>query len=345
MSTSMPDNSHEPVPDPGHPQSTQPALERLAQTLDDAVIALRAHYASERRWRTIRRIGLVAFLAVSSLLYVTWYVSILGFRLPSLSSGDHVAVVTVSGAIGRGQSANADVLVPLIDKACNAATTRALVIRIRSPGGDPTESARIGARVAACRDKGREVIAFIDGIGASGGYMIAVHADEIVADRYAYVGSIGAFINLWDASELAQAVGVQEHTYATHELKNPASLTRAPTDAGNAYLQRLANAIGEQFVQDVQARRGARLKVPIEQLYTGEVWIGQKALELGLIDKIADFDGELDSRWPRLRIRHYKPRQTLFGGTQIAHEVGAGLASGVLSAIEQKGAEIGGLPR
>lgn len=325
-----------PVPDPWN---------RLADTVQNAAKLWEEQARAERRWRLVKRLGIASFIAFSALLYFTWYVSVLGVRLPTFDVGYQVAVVTVEGAIGRGRSASADTLGPLIDKACNASLTKAMVIRVRSPGGDPSESARIGARIQACQEKGRDVIAFIDGMGASGGYLVAIHADVVVADRYAYVGSIGAVSTQWDAKQLIDQFGLSEHAFVTGDLKYPSSLVRPPDERAGAYIQGLVDAVGQQFLADVQSRRASRLAVPVQDLYTGQVWISSQALELGLIDKVADFETEIHSRWPQLSIKHYQPRQTLLGGMQIAHDVGEHLATGVMSAIGQQAAAAGAIDR
>src|SRR5690606_34952158 len=128
--------------------------------------------------------GLFAVLAVA----FTWaalYGPMLGWsRGPT---GDVVAVIPVSGAIGAQPSASAKQLVPLIDRACRSKTTKALVLNINSPGGSPGDAARIAEALQVCKqdDRSTPVYAVIESTGASAAYLIAAGADEIYAGRYA----------------------------------------------------------------------------------------------------------------------------------------------------------------
>lgn len=324
---------------PASPSTVQVPLHTLDRTLalvDRAMGQWSAQLRAERSWRFVKRLGLTLIIGSSALIYLTWYARVFGFALPTPEMGQRVAVVTIAGPIGRDHPARADTLVPLIDRACRHPRTRAVVVRIASPGGDPSEAARVGDRIRSCReDHGRQVMAYIDGLGASGGYLVAINADEVLADRYAFVGSIGAVNAQWHAKDLLEGtLGVSEQVYATGALKYPASLATPPTPQARSYIQGLVDAVGERFLADVVDRRGAQLRGDPRELYTGEVWIAEQALQLGLIDAIEPFEAALQARWPGTPVRHYAPPKPSFPLLATAHAVGREAVRGAMSAAD-----------
>lgn len=129
-------------------------------------------------------------------------------------------------------------------------------------------------------------MAVIGGIGASAGYMIAAHCDEVVAGRYSLVGSIGAIMTSWNASALPQKLDVEQMVFASGELKGMLNPWKAPSPADRAKAQTLVDELAQVFIEDVKTQRGKKLNPGSINLYSGEVWAGDQALKLGLIDRI-----------------------------------------------------------
>jgi len=123
----------------------------------------------------------------------------------------------------------------------------------------------------------------ITDIGASGAYYIAVAADEIYADKASLVGSIGVTASSFGFVELLDKVGVERRTMTAGENKAFLDPFQPLKEEDKAFWQTVLDTTHRQFVQQVIDGRGDRLKDD-PSLFTGLVWSGEQALELGLID-------------------------------------------------------------
>ena len=137
----------------------------------------------------------------------------------------------------------------------------------------------------------RQVIAFVEDAGASGGYMIACAADEIVADPYSIVGSIGVVGGSFGFDKLIAKLGIERRLYTSGEHKAMLDpfLPENPDDVER--LKNLQREIHDDFIALVKSRRGGKLNGPESDLFSGEYWTGRRALELGLVDAIGDLRG------------------------------------------------------
>lgn len=276
-------------------------------------------------WTKIKRFGLA--LLVLSLVFMqlnTW--SAMGL-IDAPAMGEGVAVVAIRGNIASGASSGADRVVPLIESACEAKTTTAILLRISSPGGSPSEAERIGAALDRC---GKPKSAVIEQIGASAAYLIAVHTDRIAADPYAMVGSIGAIMKKVSAEDLARRWGVAESVYASGELKFGGSYIRGATPEQASTSQALVDAAGERFVQTVRERRKAL--APDMDLASGRMWLAADAKAGGLIDEVWVVEDAIDAWYGADAVLHpYAPRRTLADEWSLASVVDA-LADRLLAA-------------
>ena len=139
--------------------------------------------------------------------------------LPFLKSDPTVAVIRLSGMIsssGRG-ALNDATLGPVIEKAFAKGNPDAVALEINSPGGSPVQSSLIGARIRRlAEEKNIPVIAFVEDVAASGGYWLALAADEIYADPSSVVGSIGVISASFGAHELIKNYGVERRLSLIH---------------------------------------------------------------------------------------------------------------------------------
>jgi len=220
-----------------------------------------------------------------------------------------VAVVRLAGVIGplgplRGGLSIASLAAPL-ERAFRMKPLAAVALALNSPGGAATQSALIAARVRQlAEEKGVPVIAFVEDVAASGGYWLAAAADEIYASETSIVGSIGVISAGFGFHELIARLGIRRRLYTAGERKamldpfleeNPADVER---------LKALQREVHEAFKAYVRARRGAKLKLPEDELFSGEFWTGKRALELGLVDGIGDLRGTLRRRFgDKVRLR------------------------------------------
>ena len=224
--------------------------------------------------------------------------------LPKRLRGDTpvVPVVRLSGVIGistplKSGLTLANVARPL-ERAFGMRRAHAVALVINSPGGSPVQSHLIYRRIRelAAENK-RPVIAFAEDVAASGGYMIACAADEIICDPSSIVGSIGVVGGSFGFAKLMDKLGIERRLYTSGEHKAMLDpfLPENPEDVEK--LKAVQREIHEGFIDLVKASRGARLKGPEKTLFSGEYWTGNTAIELGLADGIGDLRTTLRERF------------------------------------------------
>src|SRR5215510_5330874 len=213
-----------------------------------------------------------------------------------------VPVVRLSGVIGFSTPLKPGLTLATcarsLERAFAVRRARAVALLINSPGGSAVQSHLIFKRVRAlAEEKGVPVIAFVEDVAASGGYMIACAADEIVADNSSTVGSIGVVGGSFGFHRLLDKIGVERRLYTAGEHKAMLDpfLPEKPDDVER--LKALQREIHEMFIALVKGRRGAKLSGPESTLFSGEFWTGVKARELGLVDAIGDTRSVLRERF------------------------------------------------
>lgn len=293
------------------PADTRSDLTRIVDAVEETAGSVMDMLEDQRRWGRMRRVGIAVIVMALMAAWLVTYLPILGFR-PG-PSGSGVAVVPIEGAIGSPSGAMAEDIVPNILAACRARTTKALVLRISSGGGSPSHAERMADALSACRSREEgavPVIAVIESMGASAAYLVASQADEVVANRYAQVGSIGAVWTSLDLTGAAERFGVAERAFASGSLKTSGVPLQHSTPEQDAFLQSMVDEVAEQFRADVRAGRGDRLK-DTPDLYSGRTWLAGEALERGLIDEVATFDTFVEARFPDMAVHTYRPARSL----------------------------------
>jgi serine protease SohB len=213
-----------------------------------------------------------------------------------------VPVVRLSGIIGLSTPLRPGLslagIARTLDRAFATRNAAAVALAINSPGGSPVQSHLIFRRIRdLAAEHKRHVIAFVEDAGASGGYMIACAADEIVADPHSVVGSIGVVGGSFGFDKLIAKVGIERRLYTSgdHKAMLDPFLPEDPDDVER--LKKLQREIHDDFIALVKSRRGAKLNGPETDLFSGEYWTGRRALELGLVDAIGDLRGVLRERF------------------------------------------------
>ena len=208
-----------------------------------------------------------------------------------------LAVVPLSGMIvpGKGGSggpgpemAGSDVAVKALRAAGRDRRSKAVVLYIASPGGSALASELILEAVQRVAKK-KPVIAFVDRVAASGGYMAALGAREIWATPHAIVGSIGVFGGKFDASELLGKLGIHRTQIVRGRNAGLYSPMRGFTEDERAAMEREMEETYQTFLEFVAKARG-RTKEEIHALAEGRVYSGTRALGVGLVDKTGGFE-------------------------------------------------------
>jgi serine protease SohB len=213
-----------------------------------------------------------------------------------------VPVVRLTGIIGFSTPLRPGLTIAScaksLDRAFSYRHAKAVALAINSPGGSATQSHLIFKRIRALSaEKKLPVIAFVEDAAASGGYMIACAADEIVADTSSIVGSIGVVGGSFGFHKLIERIGIERRLYTSGEHKAMLDpfLPEKPDDVER--LKALQREIHELFIDLVKTSRGAKLDTAATDLFSGEYWIGTRALKLGLIDAVGDLRGFLRERF------------------------------------------------
>jgi len=213
-----------------------------------------------------------------------------------------VPVVRLTGAIGFSTPLSPGITLAtsakLLDRAFAVRGAKAVALVINSPGGSPVQSHLIYKRIRAlAAEKKLPVIAFVEDVAASGGYMIACAADEIVADLSSIVGSIGVISASFGFDKAIKKLGVERrvHTAGDHKMSLDPFSPEKPDDVRR--LKALQKDIHAMFIGLVQKSRGKRLKGPEKTLFSGEFWVGEQALKYGLIDRIGEIRDVLRQRY------------------------------------------------
>ena len=213
-----------------------------------------------------------------------------------------VGILRLEGVIGRaGVGRRGITLVEYekaIEKLFDNKRIKAAALAINSPGGSPVQSALIAARIRdLAADKNVPVIAFCEDVAASGGYWLACAGDEIFADANSIVGSIGVISAGFGFPELIERYGIERRVYATGKRKGMLDPFRDEDPDDVERLRELHADIFDNFRTYVRQRRGDRLKAADETLFTGDIWTGSQAVEVGLIDGLAELRTEMRRRF------------------------------------------------
>lgn len=262
-------------------------------------------------------------------------------KLAGLSLSPIVSVLRLSGPIGMGRRGlSLETLADNIDQAFAPADQAAVALCINSPGGSPVQSALIAQRIRALSaEKSVPVLAFVEDVAASGGYWLAAAADEITADACSIVGSIGVVSAGFGFTGLIEKLGVDRrvHTAGTSKAMLDPFQTEKPEEVAHLKaLQADMHAIFKQWVRD---RRGQRLTAPETDLFEGAFWTGQRALQLGLVDRLGDLRSTLRERFgEKVKIRVVNPPRRPGLGRWIGLGAGAAAAEGVADMLTERAA-------
>ena len=208
-----------------------------------------------------------------------------GWDAMTTTGGQHTALIEVDGIIAAGSDASADRVVTGLRAAFENAKTAGVIVRINSPGGSPVQAGYINDEMRRLRDAYPDtpLYAVVTDVCASGGYYVAVAADEIYADKASIVGSIGVRMDSFGFVEAMEKMGVERRLLTAGEHKGflDPFLPSNPEDV--SHVQGLLDGIHTQFVEVVKAGRGDRLKQD-GSIFSGLVWTGEQGVDLGLVD-------------------------------------------------------------
>ncbi|HEX2655274.1 MAG TPA: S49 family peptidase [Xanthobacteraceae bacterium] len=259
-----------------------------------------------------------------------------------------VPVVRLTGIIGYSTPLRPGLTISSIARSLERAfavrNAKAVALAINSPGGSAVQSHLIFRRIRQLAEQhDRRVIAFVEDVAASGGYMIACAADEIISDPSSIVGSIGVVGGAFGFTGLIEKLGIERRLYTSGEHKAMLDpfLPEKPDDVQR--LKAIQSEIHETFMSLVKSRRTG-ISGPESTLFSGEYWTGRRARELGLVDQLGDLRSILRERYgEKVATPLISADRGLFGrripGVGSFFDrvwQGPGLAEDVVSALEAR---------
>src|SRR5690348_1690378 len=231
-----------------------------------------------------------------------------------------------------------------LDRAFAVRRARAIALSINSPGGSAVQSHLIFQRVRQlAAEKELPVLAFVEDVAASGGYMIACAADEIICDPSSIVGSIGVVGASFGFENAIKKLGIERRIYTAGDRKVTLDpfLPENPDDV--VRLKTIQRQIHEAFIALVKGRRAGRLVGPENTLFSGEYWAGEQAHQYGLIDRLGDLRTALRERFGENVMTPLITAERGFFGRRVPGVNGwgdlsaiPGLADDIVSAIEAR---------
>jgi serine protease SohB len=250
-------------------------------------------------------------------------------KIPFMNKAPFVAVIRLQGAIttaGRGLD---DVsLAPVIEKAFKKGKPAAVALEINCPGGSPVQSSLIAARIRRLAEETKTpVFAFVEDVAASGGYWLAVAADEIFVDACSMTGSIGVISAGFGLNEAINRYGVERRVYTAGTSKSMLDPFKPERAADVKRLKGWLDELHVTFIAWVKSRRGEKL-ASATNLFTGEVFIGQKGVDVGLVDGIGHLVPMMQHRFGEdVKFRRYGQRKSLAArfGMAIVNDAVAGV--------------------
>ena len=244
-----------------------------------------------------------------------------------------VGILEVFGPIGSG--AQVAEQARLLEVARTSKHIKALLLDIDSPGGSVGGSELLHSKLERVA-KTKPIVTFIRGLGASGGYYLSCATNRIVTLPSSLVGSIGVIYVRPALQDLLQRIGVSLSIYKGGRLKDMSGFWRSPTSEEDHKMEGIINEIHDNFIRAVARGRNMNLD-EVRKLATGEVFTGHRAMSMGLVDEIGDFDRALELAAELGKSSNkplwLRPKRTM--AERLAGQFGHSIAEGVTLELDR----------
>lgn len=276
--------------------------------------------------RRARRWGI--FFKLITLLYVG--IIIYGFTAisesPIASNEKITALVKLDGVIGSNLDINAQDVINGLKQAYSHQGTEAVIISINSPGGSPVQSGIINDEISRYKITHPDipVYAVVEDICASGGYYIAVAADQIFVNQASIVGSIGVRMDGFGLEDLIKNIGIERRLLTAGKNKAMLDPFLPIVPEQEEFVQNLLDKIHNQFITAVKQGRGERLAQD-PQIYSGLFWDGSTAINLGLVDSLGSVGSVARDIVGNDNVIDFTTKASF--GERLAEKFGAGLGT------------------
>lgn len=258
------------------------------QALEKVALAAIHEQRAARRWKIFFRSIWLVIMA----LILAWLLE--GFPSKSdkldkrIGKGNYTANVSMVGEIvsnGGEGVVLADQVIASLREAFEDTHAKGVILRVNSPGGSPVASGRIYDEIQALRKHypKKPIYTVVDDLCASGCYYVAAATDKIFVNRASMVGSIGVLMNGFGFTGSMEKLGIERRLITAGKNKGFLDPFSPLNEEEKTFTQALLTDIHQQFIHAVKVGRGGRLK-ETEETFTGLIWNGTAAIEMGLVD-------------------------------------------------------------
>jgi len=245
--------------------------------------------SSLREQRRARRWGIffkaLTFAYIGGILFMFGDASLTKVNI----NEKHTALIELNGVIADNELASADNIVTALRDAFDNENSAGVILRINSPGGSPVQSGYIYDEILRLREDNPDtpLYAVVTDICASGGYYIASAADKIYADKASIVGSIGVRMDNFGFVDAIEKLGIERRTLTAGDNKALLDPFLPENEKAKAHMQTMLTEIHLQFIDAVKQGRGDRLDSSVDGVFSGLIWTGEAAVNIGLVDELA----------------------------------------------------------
>ena len=309
---------------------SQPGWER--ELVSKLALANVRELAAKRRWSIFFKL---LWLSLAVLAFA-WFNGWIGQGMATNESiGRHTALVRMDGEIADGTKASAENINAALSAAFKDADSVAVILNINSPGGSPVQSARIYNEIKRLRKDNPEkpLYVVVDELCASGGYFVAAAADKIYVDPSSLVGSIGVIYQGFGADKAMEKLGIENRTVTAGENKAFMDPFSPMKPEHKTHLEAMLTDVHQQFIKAVKEGRGSRLKEATPGLFSGLIWSGNKAVEIGLVDGAGSVGSVARDVVKAEDLVDYTVEENTFD--KFARRIGASFGAGVMQAISK----------
>lgn len=312
------------VPPPPAPPAA-PAHEVLALQLAREFLEERRR---ERRWRLGFRMAWL--LLALGLLWSLW-----AEQHPAAVRGTpHTALVELHGEVAAGTEAGAEILLSALKNAFADESAKAVVLRCNSPGGSPVQAGIVNDEIQRLKAQYKKpVYAVVEDLCASAAYYIVAATDQIYVDKASMVGSIGVLIDDFGFDQLMGKLGIERRLITAGEHKGLLDPYSPLPAKDRALAQSMIDEVHEQFIAVVREGRGRRLKED-DQTFTGRIWNGARAVEMGLADGFGNLDHVAREVVGAEEVIDYTPHENV--AERLAKRFGAAMGEGAVKALRKQ---------
>ena len=262
---------------------------------------------------------------------------LLGLLIPSdfadtkMNKEGHTAVIEIKGIISDETEASADNVIAGMRDAFKDKNTKAVILRINSPGGSPVQSSYIHDEIIRLSEKHEDipVYAVVTDICASGGYYIASATDQIYVNKSSIVGSIGVLLDGYGFVDSMNKIGVERRLMTAGEHKGLLDPFSPLKEFDQQHLQAVLDELHTHFIDAVKTGRGNRLE-DNENIFSGLFWSGEKSIELGLADGFGSSSYVAREIVKAEELKDFTKREDVFA--RFAERLGASISDGLLKA-------------